>query len=156
MKWISIISLVFSIVFISSCNTSKKVSQTGDGIVDICESMTFNNRPVNNISTDYYTIDSLFITDNCLNIWVSYSGGCGDSEFKLLYSNKILESIPPKTSLLLHLTDNDPCRAIVQQKLFFNLNFFEEYADKDGIILKLAGTEQYIIYNNNPTSKFTN
>lgn len=146
MKWRSIISLVIVIVTISACNTSKKVTQTEDGEEDICESMTYNNNPVNKISTDYYTIDSLFITDNCLNIWVSYSGGCGNSEFKLFYNNKIMQSMPPKTNLLLQLTDNDPCRAIVQQKLYFNLNFFEEHANKDGIVLKLVGTDLSILY----------
>ncbi len=146
MKRISIISLVFVTVFISSCKTSKKVIQLGDGAKDICESMTFNNRPVNNIVTDHYTIDSLFITDNCLNVWASFSGGCGAFEFKLFYSNNVIESMPPETSLLLQLTDNDPCRAIVQQKLFFNLSFFDEYLNENGIILKLAGSDKSVLY----------
>lgn len=146
MKWVSIISLVFVIVLSSSCNATKKATKIGDGLEDICESMTFNNRPVNKISTDYYSIDTLFIIDNCLNIWVSFSGGCGAFEFKLFYSNKVMESMPPKTSLLLQLTDNDPCRAIIQQKLFFNLSFFDEYANKNGIMLKIAGTDFSVLY----------
>ncbi len=133
-------------ILCNSCSTSKKTAQNKDKEEDICESMTFNTRPVNNISTDYYTIDSLFIIDNCLNIWASFSGGCSAFEFKLFYSNRVMESMPPKTSLLLQLTDNDPCRAIVQQKLFFNLSFFDEYLNKNGIILKLAGTDKSVSY----------
>lgn len=146
MKWISLISLVVVITLNSTCISSKKATKIGDGIEDICESMTYNTRPVNNISTDYYTIDTLFIIDNCLNIWVSYSGGCGDSDFKLFYSNRIMESMPPKSSLLLQLADNDPCRAIVQQKLFFNLSFFDEHAYNNGILLNLTGSEENILY----------
>lgn len=146
MKWRTVISLVLVITLCNSCSSSKKSAQNKDKAEEICEAMTYNSRPVNNIATDHYTIDSLFIIGNCLNIWASFSGGCGAFEFKLLYSNKVMESMPPKTNLLLQLTDNDPCRAIVQQKLFFNLSFFDEYADKDGILLNLAGTEKCVLY----------
>ncbi len=146
MKWISIILLVLAMILYNSCSSSKKAAHKKNNAKDICESMTYNSRPVSNIATDHYTIDSLFIIDNCLNIWASFSGGCGGFEFKLFYSDKVMESMPPKTSLLLQLTDNDPCRAIIQQKLFFNLSFFEEYANKDGILLKLAGTEKSALY----------
>lgn len=145
MKNISII-IALTVFLFSSCYTSKKTTKTNVEADDVCESMVFTDQPVNNISTDYYTIDTLFITDNCLNIWVSYSGGCGDADFKLYYSKRVLESMPPKTNLLLQLTDNDPCRAIVQQKLFFNLSFFDEYANKDGIRLKFAGSDKSVMY----------
>ena len=146
MKHVLILIFAFSIILINSCNTSKKAAQTKNIVEDICESMTYNENPVDNISTDYYSIDSLFITNDCLNIWVSYGGGCGDADFKLFYSNRVMTSMPPKTNLLLQLTDNDPCRAIVQQKLFFNLSFFEEDANKDGILLNLVGSKKSIMY----------
>lgn len=145
MKWITIISLVLATILYNSCSSSKKAANDKNK-KDICESMTYNSRPVNNIATDYYTVDSLFIVDNCLNIWASFSGGCGAFEFKLFYSDRVMESMPPKTSLLLQLTDNDPCRAIIQQKLHYNLSFFDEYLDKDGILLKLSGTDKSVSY----------
>ena len=146
MKHVLILIVALSFLLISSCNTSRKASQTKDNIVDICESMTFTDQPLGNISTDYYLIDSLFITNDCLNLWVSYSGGCGDADFKLYYSDRVMTSMPPQTSLLLQLIDNDPCRAIVQQKLFFNLSFFEEDANKDGIMLNLSGSDNSVMY----------
>lgn len=146
MKNISIITLVLTALLLNSCHTSKKATDAESNMVVFCESMTYNSQPVNNISTDYYTIDTLFIVDNCLNIWVSYGGGCGDADFTLYYTNRVMESMPPKTSLLLQLTDNDPCRAIVRQKLFYNLSFFEEYANRDGILLKLSGKGESVLY----------
>ncbi len=146
MKWITVISLVLVIILYNSCSSSKKSAHNKDKTDEVCEAMTYNSKPVNNIATDYYTIDSLFIIDNCLNIWASFSGGCGAFEFKLLYNDRVMESMPPKTNLLLQLTDNDPCRAIVQQKLFFNLSFFDEYANQDGILLKLVGTDKSVLY----------
>ena len=148
MKYILILVIAFSTILFSSCNTSKKTTQNKDNSEDICESMTFTDIPVSDIKTDYYSIDSLFIINDCLNIWVSYGGGCGDAAFKLYYSDRIMESMPPKTSLFLQLIDDDPCRAIVQQKLFFNLNFYSEEARKEGIILHLAGSDKNLMYSN--------
>ena len=138
--------LLLTIIILTSCHSAKETTNIVDETPNICESMTYNNQAVDNISTDYYSIDTLFINNNCLNIWVSYGGGCGDADFKLYYSNNIDKSNQPKTSLLLQLIDNDPCRAIVQQKLFYNLSFFDGYAEKDGILLEFAGSNNSLMY----------
>ncbi len=143
--FISILILAI-VLFLTCCHSSRKATSTMDETLDICESMTYNSKAVDNISTDYYTLDTLFIENNCLNIWVSYGGGCGDADFKLFYSNIIDKSNQPTTTLLLQLIDNDPCRAIVQQKLFYNLSFFDDYLENDGILLKLSGTENSVMY----------
>jgi len=132
----------------SSCHTVKKTASIEDAPLDVCESMTYTDQQFSNIHSDYYSLDTVFVVNNCLNIWISYSGGCGDSEFSLYYTNKVMESMPPKSNLLLQLIDNDDCRAIVQQKLFYNLNFFEEYAKKEGITLRFAGIGESVFYKN--------
>jgi len=144
MKNLIIVTSLF--LLLSNCNTVKKIDQQHDGTIDICESMSFNTNPVEKISTDYYSVDSLFINNNCLNIWVTYSGGCGDADFNIYYTEKIINTNPPKTKLRLQLTDNDPCRAIVKHKLYYNLSFFDEYANKDGILIELVGTEKNILF----------
>ena len=146
MKLFINILILAIILLLTSCHSSKKTTSTVDESPDICEAMTYNSQPVDNISTDYYSIDTLFIKNNCLNIWVSYSGGCGDADFKLFYSNNIDKSKQPTTSLLLQLIDNDPCRATVQQKLFYNLSFFDDYLLEGGILLHLSGTGKSIVY----------
>ena len=135
-----------TIILLASCNTSKKVANNIDSTDNFCEAMTFNSTTVDNISTDYYSIDTLFIENDCLNIWVSYSGGCGDSDFKLYFSNIVNHSDIPRTSLLLQLINNDPCQAIVQQKLYYNLSFFDEYKLNTGILLELSGTDKSVMY----------
>jgi len=144
MKYIILISTLF--LLLTSCNTVKTVNQQHDNTIDICESMSFNTNPVEKISTDYYSIDSLFIHNNCLNIWVSYSGGCGDADFNMYYTDKLIDTTPPKTKLRLQLIDNDPCRAIVQQKLFYNLSFFDENTEKNGILFELVGTQKSVLF----------
>ena len=143
-----LILIFISITLLLSCRSVKKTAATEDVTNDVCESMTYTVQQFSDIDSDYYSLDSIFVVNNCLNIWVSYSGGCGDAEFSLYYTNKVMESIPPKSNLLLQLIDNDDCRAIVQQKLFYNLNFFEEYAKKDGITLRFAGIGESVFYKN--------
>jgi hypothetical protein len=138
--------ILLTTLLVTSCRTSKKIEIPQAKIDDICESMIFNISSVNNISSDYYTVDTIFIANDCLNIWVSYSGGCGDADFSLYYNDNIQESMPPKTSLRLQLADNDPCRAIVQQKLYYNLSFFDDYANKNGILLVLSGNDKSVLY----------
>ncbi len=140
------VCVLLTMLISSACNIAKKVNVNNDP--DICESMTYTNQQFSEITSDYYTLDSVFIVNNCLNIWVSYSGGCGDSDFKLFYTNKVIKSKIPKTNILLQLTDNDDCRAIVQQKLFYNLSFFEEYAEGEGITIQLSGIGKSVIFKN--------
>lgn len=133
-------------ITITSCKPGKKINESQKSSPEPCEPITFTNDLYENIETDYYSVDSIFIDNNCLNIWVNYSGGCGDSEFKLLYNNKIMKSMPPQTNLMLHFTDNDNCRALVQQKLYYDLSFFEEYANNGGIKLRMMGINSTIMY----------
>jgi len=142
----SLLTITLSIFLLSSCNTSKKIEQPQEANFEFCESMTYNTTSVSNIATDYYKVDTVFITNNCINIWVSYSGGCGDADFTLYFTDIIKESVPPKTNLRLQLLDNDPCRSIVQQKLYYNLNFFDSYAINDGIIFQLVGSDMSVLY----------
>ncbi len=141
-----LVTLFISIVMLPSCKSLKETNV--ESPVNICESMTFNNTPFSEIETDYYSVDSVYIENNCLVIWANYGGGCGDASFKLYYSDKVMESSPPKTNLFLQLKDQDHCRAIVQQKLYFNLSFFDNYANEDGITLRLSGLDKSVFYRN--------
>jgi len=77
---------------------------------------------------------------------VNYSGGCGGAEFQLYNANRIKESLPPQTVLFLHLKDEDPCRAIVRDTLFYDLGPFEKFANNSGIMLKFKGVNKSILY----------
>ncbi len=142
-------NLVFVIlIMLASCNASKNIDNQKNSNEDICESMTYNTQSVVDISSDYYSVDTLFINNNCLNIWVSYGGGCGDANFTMYYTDVIDNLEQPSTSLRLQLFDDDDCRAVVQQKLYYNLSFFDEYAEKEGIIFNVVGYDKKILYLN--------
>lgn len=140
-----VIVIITTLCVLSSCKSTKDVS-INNTEPEKCEAMSFNKTSLSQIESDYYTIDTLFITNNCLNIWVSYSGGCGDAEFELFFTDEVLETHPLSTTLLLKLTDNDNCRAIVQQKLFYDLSFFKDYAFNNGIEILIGDKKIMYIY----------
>ncbi len=57
-----------------------------------------------------------------------------------------MESMPPKANLLLQFKDEDNCRAVVQQKLYYDISFFEEYASNEGINIRLAGIGKPVLF----------
>ncbi len=73
-KVITLTSLVFLIsLSILSCKSTIKSSQKKavDNSVETCEAISFTELSYTELETDYYQVDSVFIIDNCLNIWVS-------------------------------------------------------------------------------------
>ena len=70
--------------------------------------------------TDEYALNSATITDDMLNISVSYSGGCEDHQFTLVVSDRFLESFPVQLhASIAHDANNDTCEAYPTEKLSF-------------------------------------
>ncbi|MXZ01815.1 hypothetical protein F4Y93_14665, partial [Candidatus Poribacteria bacterium] len=62
--------------------------------------------------TDAYTLNSATITEDTLNISVSYSGGCEKHVFTLVVSEGFLESFPVQLPVsIAHDANNDTCEA---------------------------------------------
>lgn len=141
-----ILSLIIVVLLLVSCGASKKTTKEDNIKPEPCESITFTDKPYSEIESDYYSVDSLFIDNGCLNIWVTYSGGCGDAEFTFYYNDRVMQSSPPKTNFMLHLRDDDNCRAMVQQKLYYDLSFFNDYRENEGINLRMTGIGKSILF----------
>jgi hypothetical protein len=138
---------LFLILILSACNTNKQVITSDKQIPEKGEKIKVLGVPVDSLRIDPYVIDSLKIIDDRLEIIVNYSGGCGEANFDLYRTNRILESMPPKTVLYLAFTDNDPCRSIETKRLIFDLEPFKRFADRGGIYLKISGTNKVAFYN---------
>jgi hypothetical protein len=62
------------------------------------------------------------ITGDLLRLDVEYGGGCAEHRFALLFEHVFLESLPPQAVLrLAHDARGDPCRALLQRELVFDL-----------------------------------
>ena len=72
--------------------------------------------------TDAYTLNSATITDDTLNISVSYSGGCKDHQFTLVVSETFLESFPVQLhASIAHNANGDTCEAYPTDNYRFDL-----------------------------------
>ena len=93
---------------------------------------------------DEYALNSATITDDTLNISLSYSGGCEDHRFTLVVSDTFLESFPVQLSAsIAHNANGDTCEAYPTDNYRFDLTpikkmYQKAYRQKAGtIILRL-------------------
>jgi hypothetical protein len=136
--WLPFVFLL--IAFAASCRAKKPVAAESTETAKndkICKPMLLQEEPILPASSDIFDIDTAWVSNSCLHIAVSYGGGCGTVDFQLVYSNRIMKSYPPKTSLFLAFTDEDPCRAIVRDTMHFDIGPFEAMARAGGLYLNL-------------------
>ena len=91
-------------------------------ILDIILS-TNKNKSVMDFKNEDFYLEDVSITDNILKLNVSYSGGCKKHHF-LLVEKKNLQRAKKLYDVqlqLLHNSNNDTCKKIVTEDLFFNI-----------------------------------
>ena len=138
---------ISTLLFLFSCHSQKETSkQSNKKSEAACKPMLLLTEEVNTNESDFFNLDSLAISDNCLEVFVSYSGGCGEADFNLYHNNMVMHSMPPQTVLFLNFKDEDHCRAIIQDTLYFKLSNFDELASSGGIWLKLRDSEKRVLY----------
>ena len=91
-------------------------------ISDIILSTNKNTLVMDFKNEDFY-LEDVSIKDNILKLNVSYSGGCKKHQF-LLVEKKYLQRAKDLYDVqlqLLHNSNNDTCKKIVTEDLFFNI-----------------------------------
>jgi hypothetical protein len=118
-------------------------SQNGEQPVKI-------NAEIGDMETESAAID---ITDariigNTLYLDVAYSGGCKEHDFKLIGSSMIAKSLPPIRAMkLIHINNDDNCRAYLLRKIEVDLRELAYTQDKGSVIhLTLEGWEERLTY----------
>lgn len=122
-----------------SCEKFPLPSPCGESI--IVDGELFENAP-----RDEFILNSASITGDCLNLNISYGGGCGSIETKLLTNDVITLSNPPQMQVRLSLKDEDLCEALVTKDLSFDLKAIRTFG-AGKIIINLNGWDQELIYN---------
>jgi len=120
------IILLFSALLVTSCNTRKKQQKS---IIEKTQEMTVLLEPTvdNSFSIPEgkpnYTIENAEIKDSILTINISYSGGCKDHSFELMFNGMYMKSLPRKASLYLkHESNDDICKKLIMLELKYNLS----------------------------------
>lgn len=81
-----------------------------------------------------------------LKLIISYSGGCKEHMFELISKGNYFKTNPPKINLyLVDSQEEDPCRSIVTDTLFFNLENIK-YPAGDKLLLIINDSEKTVEY----------
>ncbi|RLD33454.1 MAG: hypothetical protein DRI72_05010 [Bacteroidetes bacterium] len=136
-----IIASLALIITISECKSTKKVTEDDATEKAVAQKITLYDKPFEDLKSDYFNIDSMAVENQTLAVFVSYGGGCGEVDFNMYYKPQMMAVMPHKSNLFLTLTDNDPCRSVVSEKLLFDLSVFNKEAKSGGVILNLNGKE---------------
>lgn len=113
---------------------------------DHCQdSVCFTWRSPSLLQKDPVTIQRGEIHEDTLRVTVSFSGGCGNHEFKFYMQPTFMESFPVQANLYLQHSDlEDPCDAIISENLDFDIRLIAElykdmYGGYDKINLNIYG-----------------
>lgn len=153
---IGIIPFFIIVLAITGCQNDCKVDPVKviwSSKDDACVSVTVDPSAYSDFMTDSFILEEVQINGDSLKIKVQYGGGCGEAAFGLLTDAYFMESHPVQLNLRLVLKNMDPCDAIVQRSLCFDLSelseIFNSYYQSVGgtIILHLKDYESPIPYN---------
>ena len=86
-------------------------------------------------------INSIFWNGDCLEISVSYSGGCQENKFEVVTDGTIIETEPPLIKLGLIHDDTDDCEAYITETISMGLGENTFLNDEDEIILNFTTPE---------------
>ena len=138
---------------ITAFNATTKISASVQVIVRDNTFIILDENLYQNASKDSFSIHDLKLINDILAINITYSGGCEDHEFFLIGTKNFMESYPVQVTILLsHDANNDPCDALINKRLNYNLTPLKDawqqaYQNDSGTIsILLEGYEKSIIY----------
>ena len=97
---------------LSSCKTEPVMSLETEDVNEtvVQETTTFTQTP--------FTFEDVVLKGDTLIAKVQYSGGCGNHQFEIEKNGFLMKSLPPKQPIkITHLSDKDPCRALIIDEL---------------------------------------
>ena len=85
-------------------------------------------------------IENAVVKQNRLKLTIRYGGGCGTVENKLFTCGHFMESNPVQLAIALSHKDNDPCKALIEKQLDFDLSPLADlyninYVEQDKVII---------------------
>lgn len=87
-----------------------------------CPEKAIESKSRYNRSSDMpFVIDSAYIEDQCLFIFIEHSGGCESLSYELVDRGDIAESYPVQRWIKLLIRGTDNCDALVYPELSFDL-----------------------------------
>ena len=84
---------------------------------------TINSNRINNIKTgEFYSINEIKREKDSIQINLSYSGGCKQHDFEIIWDGIVYTDEPCHMNLfLIHNSNNDNCEALITETISINL-----------------------------------
>lgn len=128
-------------VLLNACKGTKKTAKADQLSAYTGDKIILFDKPLDSLQTDYFDIDSIAMREQTLFVYVTYGGGCGDVEFEMFYRPQLMTVMPHRKNLALKLSDDDPCRELIQKELTYDLSVFNEEAKAGGVLLSIGKNE---------------
>jgi hypothetical protein len=125
---------------LSSCKTETVMSLETEDVNEtvVQETTTFTQTP--------FTFVDVVLKGDTLIAKVQYSGGCGNHQFEIEKNGFLMKSLPPKQPIkITHLSDKDPCRALIIEELKLYIGDFRGTPSGTTVLL-LENWNQHLIY----------
>ena len=75
------------------------------------------------VNSDPFVLDSAIFNCDSISIIVSYSGGCKQHTFEIIWSENLSDTEPPQTGMIiLHDANDDACEAYITETLTFSVS----------------------------------
>jgi hypothetical protein len=123
-----------------SCKTETVLSLETEDVNEtvVQETTTYTQTP--------FTFVDVVLKGDTLIAKVQYSGGCGYHQFEIEKNGFLMKSLPPKQSIkITHLSDKDPCRALIIDELKLYIGDFRG-TPSGTTVLMLENWNQQLIY----------
>ena len=93
-----------------------------------------------------FSIQEVTISENCMTVKYSYSGGCGDIHTELVAAENSMQNTLnlPQVNMKLAIDDTDNCEALITTAEEFDISALQ--ANGSPIIIKLHKWEDPIVY----------
>jgi len=134
-------SLFIALVCLLSLNCS-----SDDDSHTTCDDVTvLSEDDYHNAYSDEFTITSLEINNDCLEI-IFNSAGCDGStwELKLIDSESVDFSNPPQRNIILHLKNEEMCEALITKAITFDISNLQ--IEGHEVQLNITNSDQAILY----------
>ena len=94
--------------------TNPPTKECGDGVIFVNDTVGLNRH--------LFGLEEATIDENCLNLRLSYAGGCGDVSFDLYDFGEYELNDTLHKKIYIEMTTNDPCEAYIMKKYMFDVS----------------------------------
>lgn len=88
--------------------------------------------------SDPFVLDSVIFNCDSISITVSYSGGCKQHTFEIIWSETFSDTEPPQTGIIIiHNSNGDACEAYITETLTFSVSDLAENLCFDSLYVSI-------------------